>query len=60
MLIRKTRCKRLRCISGAPKWAKCTKGAVQNSTLEGEQKIIELLLIYIYIFFGPKSKASKF
>lgn len=53
VLIRKARCKRLSCVSGTPKWAKCTKGAVQNSTLEGGQEIIELLLM---LFFVQKVK----
>lgn len=34
VLIRKTSCKRLTCVSGAPKQPKHTKGAGQNGPLE--------------------------
>lgn len=42
VLIRKTVGKRLRCEDGAPKWAKGTKGAVQNGPLACGQKILFL------------------
>lgn len=49
VLIRKTNPKRLSCISGVSKWAKCTKGVVQNGPLECGQNILELLFILFFV-----------